>query len=723
MPSLFSAILTFSLLAASAFAAGRELAPRPLGPSPYAQQTPQVAYAGGKYLTVWLEPMEAAGWRYLGAFTDRQGNRLSPSAFVVVPNPGAGPAQLLGTGNSFALFFPVETGILMLDIDLAGHVTGTRTIEIEDFRYDPSVAWNGTHFVAIEHELDRPTSAQAVFFDRSGAIVRKVPLPCALIRHELLSVRTDVVVTSVCESGGLRADFLDSNGAITPVTLDPANTQFGVRAAAAPAANGATLIAWATSGPEQTLKTAIVSASGTVSAPKLIAQGGGPPYEPRIVVKTATGFLLPFVQHGSLSIATLDEDGAPVAVNQTPATAFGFPGTAATDGTDVLVSDIQYESQRSRGRVRTRLISANGQLGPPETISITPSRQLAPTIGAGSGSLVGVWTEQQGLTSIVRAAHLTPDAMVLSHSIIDPNATLVSRDLAWNGAAYLTVIQRNGQLRVQRLDAFGRKVGSAMLLFTSENPMARVSVVWADDHWEVAGTDGVTAFHATVAADGDVTGWEALKLEGTLPNEETRRTGVRDVAIAWDGERTVIAWIEGQYYPCSFECIQDQPAFIATIDPIAHAVSEPHRISDPYELAESLSLATNGEEIVAAMTRYDGRTLLTALDASLETVATRNVDGVADLAWDGSTFILALRERNLLTIRRLDSSLRDAARARVAGIAPADVVGSAPSVAVAIPGNAVIGIQEVDSNNGARAVAYVEQEVESLSQRRRTVRR
>jgi hypothetical protein len=725
MPSLLSAVLTFSLVATSAFAAGRELAPRPLGPSPYAQQTPHVAYAGGKYLTVWLEPMEAAGWRYLGAFTDRAGHRLSPSAFVVLPNPGAGPAQLLGTGNSFALFFPIDTGVLMLDVDLAGHVTGTRTIEVENFRYDPSVAWNGTHFVAVEHEFDGANTSRAVFFDRSGAIVRKVTLPCHPVRHELLAVRTDVIVAGVCDGGGLRADFLDANGAITPVLLDPAITRYGVSAAAAPAANGATLVAWGSIEGELALQTAIVSASGTVSSPKLIAHGGGPPYEPKIAVKTATGFLLPYMQHGNLSVATLAEDGAAVAITQTPGTNFGFPGSAATDGTSVLVSDIQYEAQHSRGRVRTRLVASDGQIGTTEVVSITPSRQLAPTIGAGSGSLVAVWTEQQGVTSSIRSAHLAPDGTVLSHSVIDPNAALVSRDLAWNGTHYLTVMHRNGQLRAQRLSAFGEKVGSAMLLFSSGYGLLppRVSVVWADDHWEVAGTDRVIGFHATVAADGEVTDWEHLQLKGTLPDDQTQRADVHDVAIAWDGERAVVAWIEGQYYPCNFECIGTRPAFIATIDALAHTVTEPHRISDPYELAESLSLATNGEEIVAALTRYDGKTLVTTVDAALERVASRNFDGVADVAWDGSSFVLALRERTQLTVRRLDANLRDAARARFTNVAPADVPGSAPSVAVAIPGNAIIGVQEVEANSGARALAYVEEELGNEPQRRRTVRR
>lgn len=716
MPSLLSALL-LTLVAFNAFAGGRELAPRPLGPSAYGQQAPQVAYAGGKYLTVWLELMDDAGWRYLGAFSDRAGHRLSPSAFVVVPNPGAGPAQLLGTGNSFALFFPVETGALMLDIDLAGHVTGTRTVEIENFRFNPAVAWNGTHFVAVE-------GTRALFFDRSGTIVRKVTLSCRPTRHEVLSVREDVIVAGTCQNGGgLRADVFDRNGQRTAIAeLEP--EVYDVRVAATAADDGGMLFAWGSSGLEQVLKTARVSASGTVAPRKVIA-AGNQPYEPLLLTRTAAGFLLPYLQHGRLSVASLTEDGSLGAVTPSPETSFGHPASAATDGTGVLVSDIQFVSQQSPGRVRTQLIAPDGETGTADVLSITPSRQLAPALGAGSGSLVAVWTEQQGQTSSVRSAHLAADGTPLSNSVIDPNATLVSRDLAWNGSHYLTVIHRNGQLRSQRLNAFGEKVGSAMLLYTSDGGfrLPRVSVVWADDHWEVAGTDMITAFHCTVSADGKDVSWEQLQLEGTLPDDQTVRTSIYDVAIAWDGARALVAWIEGQYYPCNFECIEARPAFVTTIDPIAHAVTGAHRISEPWEGAESLSLATNGGEVVAAMTRYDRNTLVTAVDASLERTASRNFDGVADVAWDGTSFVLALRERTELTVRRLDANLRDAARARFASIAPADVVGSAPSVAVAIPGNAIVGVQEVEANSGARALAYVEQELGNEPQRRRTVRR
>lgn len=115
MPSLLlSAALALVLVAPATLAAGRDLAPRPFGPSAYSPQAPLVAHAGGKYLTVWLESLDRAGWRYLGAFSDSAGKRLSPTAFVVIPYGIAGPGQL-GTGESFTLFFVDGVGDVAWD--------------------------------------------------------------------------------------------------------------------------------------------------------------------------------------------------------------------------------------------------------------------------------------------------------------------------------------------------------------------------------------------------------------------------------------------------------------------------------------------------------------------------------------------------------------------------------------------------------------------------------
>jgi hypothetical protein len=72
--------------------------------------------------------------------------------------------------------------------------------------------------------------------------------------------------------------------------------------------------------------------------------------------------------------------------------------------------------------------------------------------------------------------------------------------------------------------------------------------------------------------------------------------------------------------------------------------------------------------------------------------------------------------------RRVDASLRDTGRPRNTTIAPYDTLVTQPSIAVAVPGNAIAGVQEVDPA-GARAVVYAERDLGAEPQRRRTVRR
>ncbi|MGZ8710672.1 MAG: hypothetical protein ACXW28_10650, partial [Thermoanaerobaculia bacterium] len=151
----------------------------------------------------------------------------------------------------------------------------------------------------------------------------------------------------------------------------------------------------------------------------------------------------------------------------------------------------------------------------------------------------------------------------------------------------------------------------------------------------------------------------------------------------------------------------------------------PLAIDDRWSVVDALSLATNGRVLVVVAGHTDSwPSLAASIDTTgttLTTTALRSFDGVGDVAWDGSAFVLALRERDLLTVRRLDANLRDTAPARIANIARADSDDSAPSIAVAISGNAILGLQECNSDGG-RAVVYAEQEL-AEPRRRRTVRR
>ncbi|MGZ5441020.1 MAG: hypothetical protein ACXW5U_14660 [Thermoanaerobaculia bacterium] len=725
MPSLLSAVVALLLLAPVTLAAGRDLAPRPFGPSAYSPQAPLVASAGGKYLTVWLESLDRAGWRYLGAFSDSAGKRLSPTAFVVIPYGIAGPGQLIGTGDSFALFFSHEDGLQMIDIDLEGRMTGTRIVATRGDRSNPSVAWNGTHFAALERTADQ---TRVVFFDRGGTIIRSVALPCHSSRHSLIAVRTDVIVPGVCDGAGLRADWIARHETVSTTILDPsfAGSEAGVIGAAAPG-NG-TLLAWGSPELDQSVKTTIVSASGTASPPRTVAQDGfGQAIVPLLLMKTSTGFLLPYTVHGNLRVAKLDDEGVLIETNEGPQHSGGASQDADSDTAGILVADVYYGAPGSRPFVRTRLVSADAQVSGPELVSIVAARQLAPVLAAGSGTLVAAWTEMQGSTSTVKAARIAIDGTPLGNAVVAVNASLATDDLAWSGAEYLTVIASGGKLRAQRITAFGEPVAEPAIL--GNLPIGiqpRVAAVWAGDHWVVVWTDTQRAFHAEVASNGTVSRVKELSLEGTLPDESTTRTGLREVALAFDGSRAIVAWIEGQVMPCRVTCLEARVVFVSTIEPDGTiAMTPPLAIDDRWSVVDALSLATNGRVLVVVAGHTDSwPSLAASIDTTgttLTTTALRSFDGVGDVAWDGSAFVLALRERDLLTVRRLDANLRDTAPARIANIARADSDDSAPSIAVAISGNAILGLQECNSDGG-RAVVYAEQEL-AEPRRRRTVRR
>ena len=64
--------------------AGRDLAPRAVAPTAYFAVHPDIAYAGDRFLAVWIEEMGALGSPVKGALLDSSGRRVSPEAFMVL---------------------------------------------------------------------------------------------------------------------------------------------------------------------------------------------------------------------------------------------------------------------------------------------------------------------------------------------------------------------------------------------------------------------------------------------------------------------------------------------------------------------------------------------------------------------------------------------------------------------------------------------------------------
>src|SRR5687767_5049931 len=98
------ALLLFLSITSTAFGAGRELAPRSLGESPYRESFPAIAANGGRFLTLWREERREFGVQIMGSLSDATGRRISPESFVVIPNANPTWMQLVPTGDGYTLF-------------------------------------------------------------------------------------------------------------------------------------------------------------------------------------------------------------------------------------------------------------------------------------------------------------------------------------------------------------------------------------------------------------------------------------------------------------------------------------------------------------------------------------------------------------------------------------------------------------------------------------------
>jgi hypothetical protein len=161
--------LLLLILSLDAFAAGRELAPGVYGPSALNASNPLVAFAGGKFLTVWREYV-GGRTRIAGAYSDARGQRISRRSFVVLSQDH--PVKLVGTGDSFALFTESLGHLALVNIDGNGHATGSRSLGIQR-RGSFDAAWNSASRWAPCASLSRATRLR-----------RKSTRPCKSSRLE-----------------------------------------------------------------------------------------------------------------------------------------------------------------------------------------------------------------------------------------------------------------------------------------------------------------------------------------------------------------------------------------------------------------------------------------------------------------------------------------------------------------------------------------------------------
>ena len=699
MKLLSVAAILFS--AASTFAAGRELAPRGSAPTTYNVSNPLVAHAGDRFLTVWPEHMWNLGVHLMGTFSDASGQRITTVAFPVMKDFGGRPLQLIGTGDSYAFFWKDRSDdTLLTDIDLDGRVTRTTAIALPR-SVQVSVGWNGSRFfaVAVRPSVDWAYIAEGFTLERSGEIARRGTM---LEQHAYdfhIAGDGDGFAVATAGYNGVSAYRIAPDGGVTPHVVEEKSA---FRTFLAPIANGDLLVVY-TVGTE--LRASVVSANGMVQARGTLATSAVP-MNLVYVRRVNDGHLVTYTAHGDPpdnGIATLivHADGSVTpaperAAELAPRVAIWT--TAAANASATLT--VYTPAREWPHPVRSVATANDATASEPEILSIGPARQTQPILGSANGRALAAWSDIQGLAAFVRTRSVTPEEL-LNDTIVAP-AYLVGRELPWNGSEYLAVGARNEQLLASRVAFDGTPLGEPVVLgeHRSEWFALNVDVVWAGDRWIVVWDSNHAIFFAAIR-NGIVIPPKKLNL-GNLD--------VARPALSFNGTTLLLVWNEAQVRDCFYvgPC--------ATGEPFAHAarltldgeLAGARRIAIP--AAERYAVATSGDEFFVL-----GGTTATVIDASASYIlASREIfnwTAMSDVEWDGATYAVALRYRGAvwhLSVRHLDRELNVVDTPRGTTTLPPDSL-AAPSIAAGM-----VGVQEGDAENGARAVVYDETEMSPL---------
>jgi hypothetical protein len=695
--------LLLLLLTANAFAAGRELAPRGGSPTSYFVSTPQVAFAGERFLTVWIEDMGHIGRHVRGAFSDASGRRVTPAAFTILqPFGGNTLLQLVGTGDSYALFWKdALDNTLMTDIDANGHATRTITLAVPRY-IQLEAAWNGSRFLVVMRQPGVAGFAvQGFLLSRSGEILRRgIPFDDEGYSFHVIP-DGDGFAAATSGFHRVAAYRVSREGDVASYEIDQELNPG--RSLVSTTENGGLLVVHAAG---LALHASTVDTNGIVQSLGAITTS---PIPLGLVHLRRVGddhlityFSLVEPDNG-ISTLTLHGDGtvtpAPErAVELAPGVYIGT-AAAASASTTLIVYTLPGVFPPQLLQVAT---ANDATATEPEFAAVARSRQSQPLLASAGGRVLAAWSDIQGQAAFVRTASLAPDGTPLTDAIVAPAYT-AARELAWNGTESLIVETRNGELLATRVAFDGSPLDAQPLLLGQHDSTwsyLNAAVTWAGDRWVVAWQTYAGIFFATVR-NGAVTQGRMLAL-GEL--------AASDPALAFNGSTLLLVWNETDRSSCDVfpPCIiGQQVAYAARITPDGQ-LAGPKRVRIPF--ADDYSIATSGSEFVIL-----GGTTATVVDAQASNVlASRslfNWGATSDMTWDGSTYAVALRYLGAswhVSVTHLDRNLNVVGTPRgTVTLPPDDFV--APSIA-----GSLVGLQEGDAVNGARAVVYTEADLAPL---------
>jgi hypothetical protein len=732
------AVLIILFLTTSIHGAGRPIAPRDLGPSPWRQSFPAMASADGRFLTVWREERREFGVHIMGSLSDASGRRASNASFLIVPNANPVWMQLVPRADGYTLFWTHSFDVThMVDLDLDGRVLASRRLDVP-YHIQRDIAWNGTHFLmAFKHAAGISHNAEAILFTREGEVVRRgMPIDPQLFNVDV-EVGGDAFVVVTAGFDGMFAHRVTADGGVQQTTIVPKrfDTQNRpLRPLAISRGDGTLLVVWSAGDPSRSeLRSAVLSESGEIGEGRLIAARNADRrlLQPLLLTRNGGEYTLTFaetdprlVDPTEVVTMTLDAAGARIRESEPVVLEGGSLPAAASNGSVVAVT---YALGFLPQRLLQRAIHASGAAGVPEFVAIARARQRQPILGAGGGRFVAAFTEQAEKFS-ARLASLDAFGEPRSNRFVATDAEVRASDLAWNGNEYLLVYRGSG-IQAVRLDADGNSIDPQPLQFGGGIPVDHAAVTWTGDKWLVVWTTAHETYYAHVSAAGVVTAHGKFELRTQLPEGWFRTLGT--LAIGATRTHLLVAWIETQYPPCLMPVCGGQVTKV-----FLQRFNHTGVPSTNYGVAVAgdpsrVTMISTGEEYLLLIDSIEKtEALLLSSGAATSLLARQSFPaGLSDVIWDGREFVMAQRHRREwpghLVVTRFDKSLHETVPPRGVLTLKSDET-EAPSIAAVMQGDALVAIAEGDPFDGSRAVVYAERDMEPLPgwppPRRRAVR-
>jgi hypothetical protein len=278
---------------------------------------------------------------------------------------------------------------------------------------------------------------------------------------------TDSSVRSL--RGSIFTSSLEPLAAVELGLEPPCPGRDGAGQPAVAASTSSFLVAWRQPCPNVNLLAQVIGPQGQSIRPPFVLGGTSATEQQPAAASSGDGFLVAWSSNVSVRGRLLDAAGTPLGADsfQIVPSARAANAVAAFDGASYVVV-----YQRDQDLYATR-VSTEGVLLDPEGIAIATdsAREQEQSVACGNGVCLVVWRRgtPTGTRSVIRAARLTPDGVVLDPAgfVVSPANLHGGTAVAFTGTSFLVAWRQGaGEMRGAEVALDGTLVGTGELLIS-----------------------------------------------------------------------------------------------------------------------------------------------------------------------------------------------------------------------------------------------------------------